>query len=1024
VPCFQEWERWYSQYLSKQIFVSKDGTPGSPSKLFEAYFTQGHVGWLGRVNRFSNYRSKECFNEPFFDFFKKFKHELNCDFPKLYRKARATWEAGFRSAAKYDRPQPQVNEVAWNMSYDWTMLHFSPHMSGSRISSLEDALSNMNMKSSVGFPWNLEFHSKTEFLDSGISVLDDYWDVIAGENVDRIVPIWSSTVKVELRHIEKLADYGALYDKLRTFTASPFEHSASCNRMYVDQNNRFYDTVGKHWSFVGGSKYFRGFDAIFTRLNKHPNAFCLDESSFDASLFRKIMEGVRDMRWEFLDPVERTTENWNRHMALYDSIINTVIVLETGDLVQKDTGNPSGSGNTIVDNTLNLFRLLAYAYIMLCFEMGIEPSYTEFMNFVEAVLNGDDNTFTVADNIVSWFNARNIARIWLQLGVVTTPSNDIWEPRKLADCDFLSHKFVFTPRGGGCWLPVPETEKVLSSLVYGSDYNDVRWHLLRAYALRIDSWPNLQCRFVIAKYINYLNQAYADSLVGSVQLNDKISFSMDMIKSIYKNDMEIEQLYIGQESRPLNGFPVQESSSFKILKNIYSVLDYNCADIGTIFPYNIEEKQSKMVSKNTRRNRALARMAQSAGSLTLSNGVNVQSLAQRERRKRQIVNQPPPLPPWPVALTGNPKKKRRNRARRLNRGTGRLGLGGSGNDGFSKKSRIIRNEEYICEVLSSVNLNPVKISCNPGLSNAGTSNNTNITNTNGPMSWGSKESILYEKYKIRRFEWIYRREVSEFNTAGDAGKVVLQHDYDPSDAAPNTKQQMMDSVPHKDGMPCTPEIRLKLNPDLCNGDFSGKYIRSGLQPANTDVNKFDFGNFYIATIGQGANGTVVGELHCSYEIELIDPVSTTTPYAPITNYVSNFTTLGTGEQLLNSGVVQPFALTANTVWNGLGLTPVAGVFTLPAGNYIIIANSTCTDTTNTDLNDFQLILQRNGANYGINAEIKASSGASLGVKENLVATWFVISNGSTTINLNWTAVLLGGSAANTTATCSLLIQSV
>jgi hypothetical protein len=334
------------------------------------------------------------------------------------------------------------------------------------------------------------------------------------------------------------------------FLASPFELSCSLNRICLDQNNRFYDFANDGiWSTVGLTKFVGGFDAIYRRLNKHPNAFELDESQFDSSLFQELMLGNRDIRWSFLREQDRTPETQLRLWRLYDAIVYAVTVMENGELIQKDTGNPSGSSNTIVDNTMALFRLFAYAWIVLCKKVGRATSYEDFMANVEAALCGDDNTFTVSDAVVHFFNPTSIKEVWDALGVRTkTPC---FSPRPLSEVQYLSQGFAYHDELG-VWIPVPEAERVLSSLLYGSDVDDVRWHFLRACALRMDSWGNPTCRSVIAEYLEYLNLYYRDELVGTVD-RPKGGITMETIRSNWKSDAWIEALYCGVENKRVSG---------------------------------------------------------------------------------------------------------------------------------------------------------------------------------------------------------------------------------------------------------------------------------------------------------------------------------------------------------------------------------------------------------------------------------------------------------------------------------------
>lgn len=894
------WSDWFKTYISKPIFVNEGFEPGFPSLLFQSHFKNGNVDWLGKVNRFTNYRAQEIVNVSFYEFCLRNDIKIPTNYRKTSSKRVNFYDAGFRSAAKYDRYQPIVEAEAWSASFDYMVRHFLPFMCDSRIVDEDYAWEDMNKSSSCGYPWNLVYHNKRDFIESGNTVVSDYWELLAsGKSSETHVPIWSSTCKIELRPVEKLKFYGGEYDKLRTFTASPIEHSVNANRMYVDQNNKFYDSAGEHWSFVGATKFFLGFDSAFRRLDRHPNAYCLDESSYDASLFEELMNGCRDFRWLCYRNEFRTPENQIRHVALYRSIIHSVIVLETGELCQKHTGGPSGSSNTIVDNTLNLFRLLAYAYYTLCKEYGREPSYVDFMENVEALLNGDDNTFTVSNSLNPIFNARNIARVWSSIGVVTTPSKDIWDARPLRECDFLSHTWV---EYKGHMLPCPETEKVLCSLMYNSDIDDVRWHLLRAYALRIDSWPNLVCRQVISDYIDYLNVVYKSSLYGSVKVSNE-EFTMLSIRGVYKNDYELEQLYIGEEgARKIDSPPNSESNLFKNF--------VNCSYIKQSSSCLIQNNLNSMVSRNNRRNRAARRAA-----FALSNGVNVPSLPPRGQRRGRaakmarevanIVNTEnalmrkgnstfigPRLANGAISSTGRARRRRRNRQRRAAglgsrqvRNLGNYNLARYGNamgpkatDGLSIM-RTIHNgstiedtfairREKVANIIgtTSTDLSIIQaLYLNPGNS------------VLFPIF--SQIAATYEQWRANVLYFSYETEAyAASGTNVSAGKVILATNYDPADPQFSTDSQMENYVNSDRGAPFTEIIH-----DVLGGDHALKddplkcyFVNPSanlIAPANDSTNNkfYDMGLFQLGCQGNASSSAEIGELYVTYSFTMIRP---------------------------------------------------------------------------------------------------------------------------------------------------------
>jgi hypothetical protein len=289
----------------------------------------------------------------------------------------------------------------------------------------------------------------------------------------------------------------------------------------------------------------------------------------------------------------------------------------------------------------------------------------------------------------------------------------------------------------------------------------------------------------------------------------------------------------------------------------------------------------------------------------------------------------------------NKPKPNRNRNNNNRRGqdlsntmlsSGPLGLS-SGNRGKTRKTHLIDEDEYIADINGSVAFATTQYPINPGQS--------------GTFPWGNKIASLYEKYSFQYLEFYYRREVSEFATNGQAGKVMLSCDYDASDGAPTTKQQVLDTDPHVDGMPCTERISLVIDVRQMQHQ-DGCYVRPGTQPANTDIKTYDAGNFFISTYGN-TNTSTIGELRVRYKCLVSVPVlesgvaQTGQPgsYLQITSALS-------GETAAATTVFAPlFASSTNPVQigNGIGATVAStGLITLLAGSYIIECSATMSDS--------------------------------------------------------------------------------
>jgi len=177
------------------------------------------------------------------------------------------------------------------------------------------------------------------------------------------------------------------------------------------------------------------------------------------------------------------------------------------------------------------------------------PSYSYFIESVAPLLAGDDNTCGVDEKVLKWFNVDTIASSLQALGMKITSTYA--EPVPVQRLDFLSHTFVTLPQYPNVYLPSPDTTKVLCSLLKFGKSVDVRWSLLRAFALRLESWANIECRNYIKDYIEFAMNTYERELVGYVLVpgikGDAIQISWDNVMNSYFTDDECEALYYGFE---------------------------------------------------------------------------------------------------------------------------------------------------------------------------------------------------------------------------------------------------------------------------------------------------------------------------------------------------------------------------------------------------------------------------------------------------------------------------------------------
>jgi len=261
---------------------------------------------------------------------------------------------------------------------------------------------------------------------------------------------------------------------------------------------------------------------------------------------------------------------------------------------------------------------------------------------------------------------------------------------------------------------------------------------------------------------------------------------------------------------------------------------------------------------------------------------------------------------------------------RPSKSSGRLGLSSS-NSSKVRKTHLLDEDEYIADISGSVGFATTSYPINPGQSST--------------FPWGNRIAALYEKYDFHLLEFYYRREVSEYAANGQTGKVMLSVDYDAADSSPVSKQQVLDTEPHVDGMPCTETIVLRVDCTQMRKQDS-HYVRPGTQPVNTDIKTYDAGNLFVSTYGN-TNTTVIGELRVRYKCMLSVPVleNPAGGSSPVAGSYFQITSALTGETGPASTVYAPlFASAKNPVViaNGIGATIAStGLITLPAGSYLV-----------------------------------------------------------------------------------------
>lgn len=179
----------------------------------------------------------------------------------------------------------------------------------------------------------------------------------------------------------------------------------------------------------------------------------------------------------------------------------------------------------------------------------------------------------------------------------------------------------------------------------------------------------------------------------------------------------------------------------------------------------------------------------------------------------------------------------------------------------TNNNAVIRHREFIADVVTSSTAKTFAISSyaiNPGQDLS--------------YPWLAAVARNYQEYSIRGMVYHFQ------STAGDSinttdlslGTVIMATQYRAGAPAFTDKLSMLNEYFSGDGRPCDSFAHaIECNPK--ENPFQIQYVRVGGVPTGEDIKMYDIGTFSIATSGFQGTSVNIGELWCTYEIELRKP---------------------------------------------------------------------------------------------------------------------------------------------------------
>lgn len=330
------------------------------------------------------------------------------------------------------------------------------------------------------------------------------------------------------------------------------------------------------------------------------------------------------------------------------------------------------------------------------------------------------------------------------------------------------------------------------------------------------------------------------------------------------------------------------------------------------------------------------------------------------------------------------------------------------NRNMNTSGQIIEQDELISVVNGNTTFAATRYQINPGDARS--------------FPWLAKVAQLYQKYRILKMVFYYKPSVSEYDPSGTRGKIVLTCDYDSNSTTMTSLPQAMAMVPHVDGL-LQNTLLLELDPYKLTP--VSKVVRTGLVPAGGDVLNYDAGTLFIAAAGS-PDDQVIGELHCRYSIEFIQPtLSNEIPGQP------NFKAAKwTGARVaLPPGAfatLAPVAVISDRFGpepNGIGMGIQADQFSMQPGYYHGVVIVDFGGVSGVAATEFHLVMYINGTIQG-SAETVVSGTTRLQSDTLVWSGYFYIpvANGQFMPQINW--VSSGGSVNVVDAVFNISVASI
>lgn len=415
----------------------------------------------------------------------------------MFRVSNPTYKSVNATLLKYDKPVPpmldsDIVEKAFGdlLEFFHVLLNSCPVLPTEEVEYTPDTVPGFVFSKCFGC------REKRECL-AYLDYINLFWE---RAHLERYPVLFTQCGKVENLKKKKIDA-----QDIRGFTVAPFEFFVAKARMSQALNHAmcepkfFANSPIKH----GINMMDGGFFDLLKKLSSIPNPIFGegDAMKWDSSSTRFMLELCKRLRYHCWDKKGMSEEEWwSRMDYYYDQVISSYIILPTGQILQKNQGQPSGTTNTTDDNCI--MHLFMWCYMWR--KLRGQSLYKSFGRDVYLALYADDHIFSVNKDLgVHPYEVRK--PVYEAFGVGLDPDKDL-VTSDLSDHTFLGFKARWVPEYKN-YVPIFDSLKATNALMKNEKKKvdvDAIWS--RAFSIGLITCYEPEMYNMVRSYLEFLKR--------------------------------------------------------------------------------------------------------------------------------------------------------------------------------------------------------------------------------------------------------------------------------------------------------------------------------------------------------------------------------------------------------------------------------------------------------------------------------------------------------------------------------------